>query len=58
MLTLKGNYLDGLAYLEAVERLPWHIYWARLEFSADEYPQNDIVLELRTLSLDEEWIGV
>jgi MSHA biogenesis protein MshJ len=58
VLTLKGNYLDCLAYLQAVERLPWHIYWARLEFSTDEYPQNDIVLELRTLSLDKEWIGV
>jgi MSHA biogenesis protein MshJ len=58
VLTLKGSYLDCLAYLQVVERLPWHIYWARLEFSADDYPQNDIVIELRTLSLDEEWIGV
>jgi MSHA biogenesis protein MshJ len=58
VLTLRGSYLDCLAYLQTVERLPWHIYWGRLEFKADDYPQNDIVLELRTLSLDEEWIGV
>ena len=38
--------------------LPWHIYWSRLDFSTDEYPDNDIVIELTTLSLDEEWIGV
>lgn len=58
VLKLEGNYLDCLAYLQAVERLPWHIYWSRLEFATDEYPRNAIVIELRTLSLDEEWIGV
>jgi MSHA biogenesis protein MshJ len=58
VLKLEGSYLDCLAYLQAVERLPWHIYWSRIEFATDEYPRNAIVLELRTLSLDEEWIGV
>lgn len=58
VLKLEGSYLDCLAYLQAIERLPWHIYWSRLEFATDEYPRNAIVLELRTLSLDEEWIGV
>jgi MSHA biogenesis protein MshJ len=58
VLKLEGNYLDCLAYLQAVERLPWHIYWSRLEFATDEYPRNAIVIELRTLSVDEEWIGV
>jgi MSHA biogenesis protein MshJ len=47
-----------LRYLEDVERLPWHIYWSRLELETEEYPVNDIVIELATLSLDEEWIGV
>lgn len=58
VLTLRGRYLDCLHYLEAVERLPWHIYWSRLELATDEYPVNDITIELTTLSLDEEWIGV
>jgi MSHA biogenesis protein MshJ len=58
VLKLEGSYLDCLTYLQAVERLPWHIYWSRIEFATDEYPRNAIVLELRTLSLDEEWIGV
>jgi MSHA biogenesis protein MshJ len=58
VLKLEGSYLECLAYLQAVERLPWHIYWSRIEFATDEYPRNTIVLELRTLSLDEEWIGV
>jgi len=58
VLTLEGSYLDCLQYLEAVERLPWHIFWTRLEVEAGEYPKNEIRLELTTLSLDEEWIGV
>jgi MSHA biogenesis protein MshJ len=58
VLKLRGNYLDCLAYLEDVERLPWQIYWSRLELSTDEYPTNDIVIELATLSLEEGWIGV
>jgi MSHA biogenesis protein MshJ len=58
VLTLEGSYLDCLAYLQAVERLPWHLYWNRLEFAAGEYPKNTITIELKTLSLDEEWIGV
>jgi MSHA biogenesis protein MshJ len=58
VLELEGSYLDCLTYLEAVERLPWHLYWSRLDFAVDAYPRNKIVLELRTLSLDEEWIGV
>jgi MSHA biogenesis protein MshJ len=58
VLELKGSYLDCLRYLAAVERLPWHIYWSRLELAADQYPVNDIRIEIATLSLDEEWIGV
>ena len=49
MLTLEGGYLDCLAYLQAVERLPWHMYWWRIEVEIGEYPMNDIVIELRTL---------
>jgi MSHA biogenesis protein MshJ len=58
VLKLEGSYLDCLSYLQAVERLHWHLYWARLELSSDDYPRNQIVLELRTLSLSQEWIGV
>jgi MSHA biogenesis protein MshJ len=58
VLRLRGDYLEVLRYLEDVERLPWRIYWSRLELSIDEYPVNDIVIEVATLSLDEEWIGV
>jgi MSHA biogenesis protein MshJ len=58
VLELTGSYLDCLRYVESVERLPWNLYWSRLEVETDEYPTNRILLEVTTLSLDEEWIGV
>lgn len=58
VLVLEGSYLDGLRYLEAVERLPWHLYWTRVEVETDNYPSSRIVIELNTLSLEQEWIGV
>lgn len=57
-LEVEGRYLDALAYLEAVEQLPWRLYWGNLSLVSREYPLNRIVIELYTLSLDEEWIGV
>ncbi|HUL82346.1 MAG TPA: hypothetical protein VL131_09390 [Gammaproteobacteria bacterium] len=58
VLRLEGSYLDCVQYLQAVERLPWHLYWARFELKAADYPTNTYVIEVRTLSLDKEWIGV
>lgn len=58
VLRVEGNYLDCLEYLRAVERLPWHLYWARFELKVGDYPNNTYSIEVRTLSLDKEWIGV
>jgi MSHA biogenesis protein MshJ len=58
MLELEGSYLDCLTYLESIERLPWQIYWSRLNLETIEHPRIRIAIEIHTLSLDEEWIGV
>lgn len=58
VIELEGTYLDALEYLREVESLPWQLYWPRLELETEQYPRTRIVLELHTLSLDEEWIGV
>lgn len=58
LIELEGSYLDLLEYLEAVERLPWRIFWGRLELATLEHPKLRIRLELNTLSLEPEWIGV
>jgi MSHA biogenesis protein MshJ len=58
LVVLEGSYLDCLAYLQSVERLPWQLYWRSLELDATSYPRSQITIELHTLSLAEEWIGV
>lgn len=57
ILKVEGGYLDALEYLKAVEGLPWHLFWKRFELES-AYPRNTIVIELDTLSLDREYIGV
>jgi MSHA biogenesis protein MshJ len=57
-LELEGSFLDCLEYLEAVERLPWKLYWGALGLKTLDYPNNAIRVDIFTLSLDEEWIGV
>ena len=57
-LEMEGGYLECLSYLQALEILPWRIYWAKLDVETEDYPSNRILVELHTLSLDEEWMGV
>ena len=57
-LVLEGRYLDVLTYLHALEALPWHFYWKVLELETTEYPINRVRIELSTLSMDKEWLGV
>ena len=58
IIELEGSYLDLLAYLESIEQLPWRIFFARLDLESLEHPRLKITLELNTLSLEEEWLGV
>lgn len=58
VLELEGPYLAVLAYLDDLEALPWRLYWQTLEIDAGDYPVNRVLIEVATLSLHEEWIGV
>ena len=55
---LEGRYLDVLAYLEALEALPWRFYWRRLELTTTRYPLNRVRVELGTVSMGREWIDL
>jgi len=57
-LIVEGNYLDVLAYLRALESLPYRFYWRALELKSMEYPINRVRIELGTLSTEREWIGI
>lgn len=57
-LELGGTYLETLAFLQAVEALPWRFFWDRIEFTVEAHPQARVRLTLYTLGLQEGWIGV
>lgn len=57
-LVIEGRYLDILAYLHALEALEWRFYWKLLELQTVRHPTNRVRLEINTLSMDKDWIGL
>jgi len=58
VIDLQGDYLALLAYVQALEQLPWRIYWYGLEVQADAPGARSFRLNLYTISLHKEWIRV
>ena len=57
-LELQGAYLDVLAYLHDLQRLPQRVFWQGMQIEMGErYPQAQIQIDVYTLSLEEGWIG-
>jgi MSHA biogenesis protein MshJ len=57
-LTVAGTYLDLLAYLRDLEKLPNQMYWGKLDLNVTAYPQVTLKLSVYTLSLDIAWMVV
>jgi len=57
-LVLEGSYLDVLTYLQGLEALPWRFYWRVLDLQSGKYPINRVRVELGTVSMTREWIGL
>ena len=57
-IEFRGSYLSTLAYLKALNDLPWDFYWDELALNVQEYPESHITITVHTLSLEEGWIGV
>ena len=55
-MRLQGRYFDILQYLRALEGLPEHFYWRRLDYQVEQYPEASVELELYTLSGSKEFI--
>ena len=53
-----GDYLTTLEYLKSLEELEWGFFWDSFELNVNEYPEARTSVEIFTLSLREEWIGV
>ena len=50
--------MDVLAYLETLEAMDARLGWVLLDYDVSEYPDNEIRVRIRTLSLDRAWLGV
>ena len=53
-----GDYLTTLSYLKSLEELQWGFFWDNFQLSVSEYPDANAAIEIFTLSLNREWIGV
>ncbi len=57
-ISFKGSYLDTLAYLQALEALPWRFFWDSVDILVEEHPTATVSVVVYTLSVDRRWIGV
>lgn len=57
-MVVEGDYGSLVAYLRALEALPYRIHWQRVELVAGEYPQNRVRITIGALSLSSNWIRV
>lgn len=55
-VTVRGNYLDMVDYMSALEALPTRMFWGRAQLDVEEYPAARLTLTLHTLSLDRQWM--
>lgn len=57
-IVFEGDYFKTLAYLRALEAMPWRLYWDNVEYFVTDYPKARVAITVHTLSLHEGWIGV
>lgn len=57
-IEISGNYLTTLNYLRSLEQLEWGFFWDNFKLTVNEYPDASVAIEIFTLSLNQEWIGV
>ncbi|MBC7983568.1 MAG: MSHA biogenesis protein MshJ, partial [Candidatus Obscuribacterales bacterium] len=57
-MTIEGDYLTLLKYFQSIEALDWRFYWQSLELIKTDYPMNRVRVQLNSLSMDREWLGV
>jgi MSHA biogenesis protein MshJ len=57
-IDLQGDYLALIDYVQALEQMPWRLYWYGLEIRTDGAGARTFRLQLYTVSLYKEWIRV
>ncbi len=57
-IVFEGDFFAILDYLQAIEKLPWTLYWDEIDYAVSHYPRAEVTITVHTLSLNKEWIGV
>lgn len=57
-MVVDGDYGSIVAYLRALEGMPWRIHWQRVEVTAGTYPTNRVRITIGALSLSRRWMTV
>jgi MSHA biogenesis protein MshJ len=57
-MQLHGSYLDILAYLQSLEKLPWKVFWDQVSLDVLEYPKIKVTIRVHTFSLKDGWLSV
>jgi MSHA biogenesis protein MshJ len=55
-VTVRGNYLDMIATMAALEAMPTQLFWGGAQLETEVWPSSRLTLTLHTLSLDEKWM--
>jgi len=55
-VTVRGNYLDMVDYMSALDAMPTRMFWGRAQLDVEGYPAARLTLTLHTLSLDRQWM--
>lgn len=58
VITLEGSYRATLTFIQALEKKPWKFFWQNMRYEVIKYPKAKVILEVYTLSTEEDWIGV
>lgn len=56
-IQVRGQYRDIARYLQALEALPWRVYWGEASLRTQAYPISELTLVLYTLSPNQEWLS-
>ncbi|HXA47764.1 MAG TPA: MSHA biogenesis protein MshJ, partial [Burkholderiaceae bacterium] len=57
-IVVEGDYLDMVSYMNALEAMPWQLFWGKAKLTADDTAKRSLTLTLYTLSLDKKWLNI
>jgi MSHA biogenesis protein MshJ len=57
-IKVSGRFMDLLAYLSDLEKLPFKASWGALEMDASAFPQISLVVTVTTLSTARPWMQI